>query len=306
MSLYHKYRPNAFDEVIGNEELIASVMGVLRHKDGPPHAFLFSGPTGCGKTTLSRIVANELGCVGVDFREMDSASYRGIDDIREIRKQSLYKPLEGSARVWLLDECHKLSNDAQNALLKALEDAPSHVYYILATTDPQKLLPTIRGRCACFAVSLLNDEQMLRLLKKVCKKERATVEVEVLEQIVQSSQGHPRNALQTLEQVLVVEPEQRLEIAKRAENFRTQTIELCRALTKRGVRWKEVATILSGLKDGEDPETIRRAILGYCSSILLKGENDLAGKIMELMIEPFYDSGWPGLIYACYAIVKGD
>lgn len=303
MSLYHRYRPNSFDDVIGNEEVIASLKGTLQRED-PPHAFLLSGPTGCGKTTLSRIIANELGCSGADFREMDSASYRGIDDIREIRKQSMYMPVEGKCRVWLLDECHKLSNDAMNALLKALEDSPPHVFYILATTDPQKLLPTIRGRCARFNVSLLNENQLYRLLRKVCKREEVSIEKEILEQVVQDSEGHPRNALQILEQVISVGPERRLAVAKKTAERQSQTIELCRALIG-GAPWKKVAGILSGLKD-EDPESIRRAVLGYCNSILLKGEDTQAGKVMEQMLEPLFNTGWPGLTFACYAIVCGD
>lgn len=304
MSLYHRYRPNTFDEVIGNEEVIASLKGTLQRED-PPHAFLLSGPTGCGKTTIARIIANELGCRGNDFREIDSADFRGIDSIREIRKQSQYMAIEGTCRVWLLDECHKLSNDAMNALLKALEDAPKHVYYVLATTDPQKLLATIRGRCALFTVNLLSDTQMMKLLRKVVKAEGESLEKTVYEQIIQDSQGHPRNALQILDQVLGVEPEKRLEVASRSAEQQSQTIELCRALLGNS-SWKQVAGILSGLKD-IDPETIRRAVLGYCSSILLKGKADnRAGRIMELMIDPFYDSGWPGLVYACFALVCGD
>lgn len=303
MSLYHRYRPTTFDEVTGNEDLIASLKGTLLQED-PPHAILFSGPTGCGKTTLSRIVASELGCKGSDFQELDSASYRGIDDIREIRKQSMYMPVEGKCRVWLLDECHKLSNDAMNALLKALEDTPPHVFYILATTDPQKLLPTIRGRCAKFNVSLLNENQLYRLLRKVCRSEEVSIEKEILEQIAQDSEGHPRNALQILEQVMSVDPEKRLAVAKKTAEKQSQTIELCRALIG-GAPWKKVAGILSGLKD-EDPESIRRAILGYCNSILLKGEDAQAGKVMEQMLEPLYNTGWPGLTFACYAIVCGE
>lgn len=303
MSLYHRYRPTTFDEVTGNEDLIASLKGTLLQED-PPHAILFSGPTGCGKTTLSRIVASELGCKGSDFQELDSASYRGIDDIREIRKQSMYMPVEGKCRVWLLDECHKLSNDAMNALLKALEDTPLHVFYILATTDPQKLLPTIRGRCAKFNVSLLNENQLYRLLRKVCRSEEVSIEKEILEQIAQDSEGHPRNALQILEQVMSVDPEKRLAVAKKTAEKQSQTIELCRALIG-GAPWKKVAGILSGLKD-EDPESIRRAILGYCNSILLKGEDAQAGKVMEQMLEPLYNTGWPGLTFACYAIVCGE
>ena len=303
MSLYLKYRPNDFKDVKGNEDLLDSLKGILAKKDGP-HAYLFHGPSGCGKTTLGRIVANELGAVGDDFREIDSADFRGIDSIREIRKQSQFRPLEGSCRVWLLDEVHKLSNDAMNAMLKALEDTPKHVYYILCTTDPQKLLATIRGRCTQFQVSPLTDKQMFRLLRNVARQEKDKLPDEIYEQIIQDSQGQSRDALQILEQVLCAEPDKRLKVAKRTAELQSQTIELCRALLNPS-GWKKVANILTGLKD-QDPERMRRAVLGYCQAVLLKGENDQAAHVMEEMIEPFYNTAFPGLVFACYSIVCGE
>jgi len=302
MSLYHKYRPQGFSEIRGNKETVTALQAELS-KENRSHVYLFHGPTGCGKTTLGRIIARGLGANGNDFREVDSADFRGIDTVREIRKQSQFKPLEGSCRVWLIDECHKLTNDAQNALLKALEDTPSHVYYILATTDPQKLLTTIKGRCSQYTVTPLKEKEMYRLLRTVVKKEKEILAPEIYEQIIQDSQGHPRNALQILDQVLGVTPEKRLELAKRAAEQQSQVIELCRALLS-ATGWKKVANILSGLKD-EAPESIRRAVLGYCNSILLKGENDKAGIVMDEMEENLFDTGFSGLTLRCYRIVRG-
>lgn len=300
MSLYHKYRPRSFEKMIGNEDVLETLQADLAKEDRP-HAILLHGPVGCGKTTLGRLIATTLGSKGTDFREIDSADFRGIDTIREIRKQSAFKPLEGDCRVWLLDECHKLSNDAQTAMLKALEGAASHVYYILATTDPLKLLKTIRSRCAKYQVSPLTDRQMFRLLRRVVKLEKETLEEEVYEQIIQDSLGLPRNALQILDQTLSAPAGKRLAIARRQAEVQSETIELCRALIKR-TSWRKVANILNTLTD-QDPETIRRGILGYCNTILLKGENVNAGLVMEKMEEPFYESGFPGLTLACYRII---
>jgi len=302
MSLYHKYRPQKFSEIRGNKETVMALQAEL-DKEDRSHAFLLTGPTGCGKTTLSRIVANMLGAIGNDFREVDSADFRGIDTVREIRKQSQFKPLEGSCQVWLIDECHKLTNDAQNALLKTLEDAPSHVYYILATTDPQKLLATIKGRCSQYTVTPLKEKEMYKLLRTVVKKEKEALTPEIYEQIIQDSQGHPRNALQILDKVLGVPPEKRLELARQVVGQQSQIIELCRALLS-ATGWKKIASILYGLKD-EDPESIRRAVLGYCNSILLKGENDKAGIVMDEMEENLFSTGFPGLTLRCYRIIRG-
>ena len=303
MSLYHKYRPQTFSEMRGNKETIIALQAELRKED-KAHAYLLMGPTGCGKTTLARIIARELGAKGNDFREIDSADFRGIDTVREIRKQSQFKPLEGSCRVWLIDECHRQTNDAQSALLKALEDTPPHVYYILATTDPQKLLPTIKGRCAQFTVTPLKEKELYRLLRVVVKREGEALATEVYEQIIQDSQGHPRNALQILDRVLGVPPEERLALAKQVAEQQSRVVELCRVLLT-AAGWKKVARVLSGLKD-EDPEGVRRAVLGYCSSILLKGKvNDRVGVVMEEMEESLFDTGFPGLVLRCYRIVRG-
>ena len=305
-TLYLKYRPNTLDEIIGNEDIVAVLKSQLSGNQPVSKSILFHGPTGCGKTTLGRIIANELGAKGSDLREIDSADFRGIDTIRDIRKQSAYKPLESPCRVWILDETHRLTGDAMSALLKALEDTPSHVYYILCTTDPQKLLPTIRGRCSQFQVKPLTEREMKILLRRVVKAENESISKEVYEQIVQDSLGHPRNALQILAQVLAVEEGKRLQIAKKTAEMQSKTIELCRALIN-GEPWKKVSNILKGLKD-EEPEQIRRAVLGYCQAVLLGSElqnNGVAG-IMEEMEDDLFSSGFPGLVLRCYSILYSE
>jgi DNA polymerase-3 subunit gamma/tau len=305
MSLYLKYRPYDLSQVKGNADVISSLEGLLHFskvKDCP-HTFLLHGQTGCGKTTVGRIIANMLGCVGEDFVEINSASFRGIDTVREIINNSQFMPIEGLCRVWLIDECHKLTNDAQNALLKILEDTPSHVYFILCTTEPQKLIATIKGRCVQFQLLPLNETELKQLLRRVAHKEGEELEDNVLDQIVGSSKGFPRNALQILEVVLSATLENRLETAKKAEAEVIQSIELCRALAKKAP-WKEIAKILEGLKD-QEPEGIRRAVLGYCQAVLLKGSDQpLFGLIMEEFMNTTYDNGFIQITYACYSICK--
>jgi DNA polymerase-3 subunit gamma/tau len=303
MSLYHKYRPEKFENIIGNEETIEALQNMLQDISTCSHSFLLTGETGCGKTTIARIIATQLKCSKEDLREINTADFRGIDTIRELIKQSQFKPLSGNCRVWIIDECHKLTGDAQNAMLKILEDTPKHVYFVLCTTEPQKLLDTIKNRCSQFGVKPLNEKQMFTLLRTVVKAENESLTKLIYDQIIQDSLGHPRNALQILDQVFKVSPEKRLEIAKRSAEEQSESIELCRILLKSKVPWKLVCNILEKLKD-QEPESIRRHVLGYCQAVLLKGQNDQAAAVIECFYESFYYIGFPGLVYACYKIIN--
>lgn len=308
MSLDIRNRPETLDTMTGNSTTIAAVEKLFERRDKFPHALLITGPTGCGKTTLGRIIANMLGAKEVDYREVDSAQFNGIDTVREIKAQMRYLPRhqESECRVWLIDECHMLGtggasekNRAQNAILKMLEDAPGHVYFILCTTDPQRLLKTVVGRCLKLEVSTLTDKTMSNLLKRVARKERSKLPEEIREMIVEKADGHPRNALKLLEKVVGLDEEQALELIDVESKKETQAIELCRALIG-NAPWRQIAKILTGLK-GEDEEGIRRMCLSYCNTILMKGDtNPQAFIIMEEMEEPFYNTGKPGLTLACY------
>ena len=217
-SLYQRYRPQSFNAVIGNEATIEKLKAVLSNEKRRPHSYLLHGPAGCGKTTLGRIIVKELGCKGMDFVELDGADFRGIDTVRGIRRHSPYLPLESKCRVWMLDEAHALTNDAQTALLKSLEEPPSHVYFILCTTMPKKLLPTIRSRCSQYVVSQPSDMQIKYLLRRVVKGESESMSHAVYNRIVHSSNRIPRQALVVLEQVLAVPGSSRLEAARYVAN----------------------------------------------------------------------------------------
>ena len=301
MALYQKYRPSDFNQIVGNQAVVDAFKVVLKKKD-IPHTYLFTGESGCGKTTFARILAKKLGAKGMDFREIDTADFRGIDTVREIRKQSSYAPVEGQVRVFLIDECHKLTNDAQNALLKLLEDSPSHSYYILATTEPNKLLKTIKGRAVLFEVKPLNELQMESLLKGIIKAEKKKVKGVVLEQIFIESFGQPRNAIQILEKIIDLPKKEQLKVVKEVATKQSESIALCRALLDNS-NWKKVSIILKGLK-AEDPEYIRRHVLGYAQSVLLNRANDRAALIIEEFADSFWQVGFAGLVYACYSVVN--
>lgn len=302
MNLYNKHRPPSFDKVAGNEETIAYLQRAIKTKR-VPQAILLHGPTGCGKTTIARIFSKEVGCSGIDFRELDTATFNGIATVRSISKSIGYVSMKGGARVWLIDEVQKMTNDAQNAMLKLLEEPVKNLYFILCTTDPQKLLSTVRGRCIELKVNLLTEGQIIKELITIAKKEGVKIKREVLEQIALDSLGHPRNAIQILEKIIFLKPKQMLKAAEQSALEQSNSIELCRALISSSP-WKKVANILKGLK-GQDAEGIRRHVLGYAESILLKADNSRAALIIEEFMEPLYNVGYPGLVFYCYCIIKG-
>jgi len=300
MSLYKTYRPQNLEEFVGNKEVIISLEGLFSKPKDFPHATLLSGPTGCGKTTIARIISKQLESKKFDLIELDTADFRGIETIRNLIRQSQHHSLYGGNRVWILDECHKLTNEAQNALLKLLEDPPNHAYFILCTTNPSKLLKTVKGRCLHYELTPLDERHMRRLLRLIVKAEGKNIAEEIYEQIIKSAEGLPRNAIQILEKVLSVPEEQQLSHAKQTEKAIAQSIDLCRQLIQRK-NWQTISTTLKGLKN-QDPEGVRRHVLGYCQTILLSKEDDQAALIMEIFSEPFYNTLYPGLVLACYTV----
>ena len=316
MTLAITHRPDDIDDLAGNKVLKSSLKSVLdRDLVDIPHAFLFVGQRGCGKTTLSRIVKEKLGCADEDFTEVDSAQFRKLDDIRTIRKNMMFAPMKGEVRVWLLDECHMIgkggnspSNEAQNALLKALEDPPPYVYFILATTNPEMLIPTIRSRCTTFSVESLSPRQMVEFLRDVAGKERKRVHPDILKQIAMDSMGSPRDALQILEKIIDLPLEEMKEAAAQQAAAQNQVIDLCRALMAgpKKTPWKKVVPILTNLLEDSAPEDIRRAVTGYCCGCLLRADNPQAFVVYDCFREPFPDNTKNGVIGACYDACEGN
>lgn len=298
MPLITDYRPTTLDGVIGNKEIVDALNRNLQ-KESPARSMLFIGPSGCGKTTLGRIVAGQLVDIhGPNYEEINSSDFRGIDTIRTIREKARLAPIRGGkARVFLLDECHKLSSDAQEAMLKLLEHPPGHAWFILATTDPQKLKPTLKRRCATYEVQPLSDKEMKIALKGIARKENTKIPPKVLVQIVDDSNGSLGMALNVLDSVIGMDEEEMLEKARRTAEEYDDAITLCRAMAKKAP-WKELANILKRMED-QDPETVRRIVLEYFRKVLLNG-NQGGYLIIDSFKEPFYNSGKAGLIAACY------
>jgi len=180
--LYRKYRPEKFSEVFGQEHIVKVLKGSLE-LGNIGHAYLFSGPRGTGKTTMARIMARELQCSDTDIIEIDAASNRGIDDIRQLREGIHSLPFSSPYKMYIIDEVHMLTKEAFNALLKTLEEPPSHVIFILATTELHKVLPTVVSRCMSFVFRAPSKNVLKEMIKGVVEKEGCTIVAPSLELI---------------------------------------------------------------------------------------------------------------------------
>jgi len=224
--LYRKYRPQKFSEVIGQEHVTQTITNEI--KNGRiAHAYLFSGPRGCGKTTTARIIAKAVNCLNrksseaepcnqcancleiqsgraIDLIEIDAASHRGIDDIRELREGIKFAPSKLKYKVFIIDECHQLSKDAANALLKTLEEPPAHAIFILATTELHKILPTILSRCQRFNFHKLTLPQLTARLQKLADLEGVAIEKPALELIALTAGGSARDSESLIRTILVL------------------------------------------------------------------------------------------------------
>jgi DNA polymerase-3 subunit gamma/tau len=223
MSLYNKYRPKVFTDVQGQEHVVATLEKAAE-SGKLAHAYLFAGSRGIGKTTIARLLAKELMTRGiedeelkktiqkgvdegniVDLLEIDAASNRGIDDIRELIEKVQYSPVVAAAKVYIVDEVHMLTKEAFNALLKTLEEPPEFVFFILATTELNKIPTTIQSRCQCFPFRHIREEDIIRRLQYIADQEHITIDREALRAIATASEGGMRDAISLLDQLQSLE-----------------------------------------------------------------------------------------------------
>lgn len=202
LALYRKYRPASFEEVKDQEHIVSVLEGAIK-KNIIPHAILFSGTRGTGKTTLARIFAKAIGVSDVDLYEIDAASNRGIDDVRELREAVYTLPYESERKVYIIDEVHMLTKEAFNALLKTLEEPPSHVVFILATTEEEKLLDTILSRCQVFRMRSPSRAVLATTVTDIAQKEGFTLSPEAADLIAIAADGSFRDAIGVTQKVIM-------------------------------------------------------------------------------------------------------
>lgn len=302
MPLHTDYRPTKLDQVVGNQTTIQALKTHLTKKS-PNRSLLFTGNPGCGKTTLAICIANELDAYdNWNFQLLNAADFRGIDTVREVREAANRTPIGGAkARVWLWDEGHKISVDGQEAMLKLLEDPPKNCWFILATTNPEKLKPTLKRRCTEFRVEPVGDKDLSKLLFNVSRQEKKRLSNELINQIILNSEGSPGIALNLLDKVIDLPPEDAAKaIIKWKERDQT-VINLCRTMLsalKKKASWKDLLEILKELEE-EDHETIRRQVLEYFRKVGIGGDES-AYLIMSCFRYPYYDTGKAGLYMSLY------
>ncbi len=207
--LYRTYRPQKWPEVMGQEHIIGALTDAISNKR-IAHAYLFSGSRGTGKTTVARILAKELGTNPEDIYEIDAASNRGIDNIRELREHVSVNPFSSPYKVYIIDEVHMLSKDAWNALLKTLEEPPKHVIFVLATTELDKVPETIVSRCQTFAFRKPSREIIRKHVAAIAKKEGYELDAGAADLIALLGDGSFRDALGTLEKVMAASKDKKL------------------------------------------------------------------------------------------------
>lgn len=295
MELYRKYRPTTLEDVKGNEATIASLRGILENTERRPHTYLFVGPAGCGKTTLAHIMTKELGAVQV--REQNSADYRGIDSVRDFAEELQYTPL-GGTQAFIFEEAHRLTQDAQEALLKPVENCPDHTFLFFTTTDASKINAALKTRMVILQVHPLDDDELEEIVLGIVAKEALPISTDVVAHVAKSAYGSPRRALTMLEKVIGLPEEEQLKVAGYADEAEAAAIDLCRLLVRSGTEWTTIAATLAALT--VEPEAVRRAILGYLRGIMLRKDSAKAFLLAQHFEANYWDTGNVGLVLSCY------
>ncbi len=304
--LYRKHRPRMFKDIVGQGSAVSTLTAALK-SNALKHAILFSGPSGVGKTTIARILAQKLKCEKNDLQEINCALVDGaIETVRSIGQMMRLAPMHGTCRVYVLDEVQSLSRAgfAQQSLLKLLEDTPSHVYFFLCTTDPSKLIKAILTRCEQIVLKAVGDGSMMDLLTSVCQKEKVTITATVLQRIIEVSEGSPRQALVLLGQIVGLPEQDQLKCILSNDSKR-QAFDIVKALLWEKTSWPDMAKLLRETEI-DDAERFRHLVLANARNELLKGNRNSswAGLILTVFRDPWHYEEKTGLARCCFDVLS--
>jgi DNA polymerase-3 subunit gamma/tau len=287
-TLYRAYRPHDFSEVRGQSHIVDVLQKSIKNKK-IAHAYLFAGSRGTGKTSVARILARELGVSDKDLYEIDAASNRGIDDIRELREGVYAMPFNSQYKFYIIDEAHMLTKEAWNALLKTLEEPPEHCIFVLATTERDKVPDTIQSRCEIYSFKQPTREILAQIVTDVAKKEGYALERAAAELIALLAEGSFRDSLGILQKVLAVSSDKKVDVAEVEEVSGAPRGEIVRAIV-RGIAEKNSSAALTAVKkaigENVDARVLAKLLIHYLRFILLlRFAPDLAETIAQELTE---------------------
>jgi len=296
-TLHTKYRPSSLDEVVGQDHIREGLAATMA--TGKQQAFLFEGPSGTGKTTLARICAKELGCAEVI--EIDAASHTGVDAMREVADRARFVSFDGGGKAIIVDECHRLSKQAWESLLKDIEEPPEGVYWFFCTTEGAKILKSIRTRCITYALKEVPWRKLLTLLSRIAEAEGIEVSEDILDICAEEAGGSPRQGVVNLSAVAHCKTVAEAQAALNRAPGSKQAIDLARLISK---EWSigEAAAMLREMKD-ESPEGVRTTVFHYYLTAALSGNLKYL-IILDEFEKPAHDGNKMGDILLRLARVK--
>ena len=287
-TLYRQYRPQTFADVRGQEQVTAVLEKAIKNKK-IGHAYLFYGTRGTGKTSVARILARELGVSDKDLYEMDAASNRGIDDIRELREGVYAMPFESPYKFYIIDEAHMLTKEAWNAFLKTLEEPPAHAIFVLATTERDRVPDTIQSRCEVYTFKQPSRDMLAETVQDIAKKEGYTLEKSAADLVALLAEGSFRDALSILQKVLSMTKGKKIEIADVEEVSGAPRGELIRNLLSALAKKDAQAALIpmqQAVKDNMDARTLCKLLIHRLRIVLLmRYAPDLSKSLAEELTE---------------------
>jgi replication-associated recombination protein RarA len=303
MSVLHtEHRPRTLADVVGQEGACRALSGLIKREES--RAFLMSGPSGTGKTTLARIGARMLGCADKDVLEIDAATHTGIDSMRAVQDLLQYRPFgKSTMRVVIIDEAHAVSRQAWQSLLKSIEEPPAHVAWFLCTTEPGKVPQTIKTRCSVIPLAPVAEPDMRRLYARVAEAEGVKLPDEVRAVIIRQAEGSPRQMLVNLAMCRDARSRKEASAILRDARESDAVVELCKFLMARG-SWPAACAILDKLAD-EPPESVRIAVCNYLGGALRRAGSDKQACALLALLEPFAEPFAAGADRAMLVVAVG-